>query len=444
MFMRTVGLALSLMIALPVAAPARPQNLTHLKGHWEGHAIKDERTFALFVDFDQLADPKVAYVAYVDLNLHGVPFVPSVCGSSICVERRPQNGPVSTFKGKIAGGRFTGLFNGAGAMDARFELRRVSTAPFILREERVAFRNGHVALEGTVILPDGPGPFAAAVVTHGSDAENRASAGYRGQGVQFARHGVAALIYDKRGTGASTGDYTIASLEDLAQDALAGAAALKQRSDIRPSRIGIAGQSQGGWIAPLAATMSKEVAFVVALSSPGIGPMAQSIFHNANEMRAAGFSEADIARAQALRNRMYQRARTGKVDDDFLKDLEAASKEPWFEASKLPYPYPSELDEGTRKLLLFEPLPVWQKVRVPVLAVWGAKDIYLPAEESRKAVSAALAQARNERITLRVLPNLNHSLYFERDPGAAWDFPRGSAEFEKILKGWIGAHLAGR
>lgn len=431
-------------LASATAVRAQSPQLADLTGHWEGRASKDGRDFAQTLDFDPLADPSVAYVAYTDLNLFAVPFVPSVCGASICIERHPENAPASTFKGQIKGDRLVGTFNGAGAKDARFEMRRVSPRTSIFREERLTFRNGPITLEGTLVLPPGAGPFPAAVVAHGSDPENRNSAGYRGQGVLLARHGMAALIYDKRGTGASTGDYTTASLEDLANDALAGAAALQKRQDIRKSLIGIAGQSQGGWIAPLAATLSKNVAFVIALSSPGIGPMAQSIYHNSNEMRAAGFSETDIARAQALRDRMYQRARTGSVDKDFLKDLEAASKAPWFEASKLPYPYPSELDEGTRRLLLFEPLPVWRKVRVPVLAVWGAKDIYLPAEDSRNKVAAALAEGGNTRITLRVLPNLNHSLYVERDPEAAWDFPRGSADFDRIIAAWIATLASAR
>ena len=91
------------------------------------------------------------------------------------------------------------------------------------------------------------------------------SDGYHELGRHFARKGVAALIYDKRGCGASTGDWTRAGLSDLAEDALACVQFLRSRPDINPTQVGLWGLSQGASIIPIAAGRSPEVAFVIAV-----------------------------------------------------------------------------------------------------------------------------------------------------------------------------------
>jgi alpha-beta hydrolase superfamily lysophospholipase len=96
---------------------------------------------------------------------------------------------------------------------------------------------------------------------------------------RFARAGVAALIYDKRGAGESTGDYRTSSFDDLAADALAGVEMLRDRRDIYRREIGLHGTSQGGWVAPLAASRSKSVSFPILVSAPAETP-AQTEIHS--------------------------------------------------------------------------------------------------------------------------------------------------------------------
>ena len=93
----------------------------------------------------------------------------------------------------------------------------------------------------------------------------------------FARHGIAALTYDKRGVGASTGNWEEASFDDLAGDALAGVELLKSRTDINRKQIGLWGLSQGAWLVELAASQSKDIAFIIAVSGGGVNPEFQEI-----------------------------------------------------------------------------------------------------------------------------------------------------------------------
>ena len=87
--------------------------------------------------------------------------------------------------------------------------------------------------------------------------------------------------------------------------------------------------------------------------------------------------------------------------------------------------------------MLFEPAPVWERVQVPVFAIWGAEDIHLPAARSRDIVEAALVRGKNADRTLVVLPELDHNFAVVRAPGAAWDFPRASAEYETVTVAWL-------
>ena len=113
---------------------------------------------------------------------------------------------------------------------------------------------------------------------------------YRTEAYFFAAHGIASLIYDRRGLGESSGDEQSAGLHDLADDAIAGVHRLQEQPEIDPRRIGAWGHSQGGWVAPIAAARSSDVSFVIAQSAPAITPAAQEVFRvgtNArNEARA--------------------------------------------------------------------------------------------------------------------------------------------------------------
>jgi len=137
----------------------------------------------------------------------------------------------------------------------------------IEKHEDVRFANGDVRLAGTLIAPSTGAKHPAIVVVHGSGAETREHM------LPFARflvrHSVAVLGYDKRGVGESTGDWNTASFEGLAGDAVAAVEYLKTRRDIDAAQIGLLGVSQAGWVMPLAAVRTKDVAFLSSARSAG-------------------------------------------------------------------------------------------------------------------------------------------------------------------------------
>ena len=434
-------LAAVLFVPARVAGAMEATGDVPLAGRWEGEAIAQGRHFPVRVDIVSTADGTTAWIDYPAIPMLAAPFLLHVDGARVTLARSPPGGPDSRIETLQDGARLAGSFSGAGAQDARIELVRSGPAPAPRRETGLQFRNGTARLAGTVVWPAGNGSFPAIVVSHGSGPGHRGQALYRTEAFRYARQGIAALIYDKRGDGESSGDWRTASLEDLARDALAGVTALQGLPDIRADRIGVAGHSQGGWIAPLAATLSNDVAFVIATAASGLGPMDQSLHHNANTMRAAGFAQGDIDAAQALRARLYDGVRAGRFATELERDLTTASTQPWFTASALPTPRLAPVSEGERALLLFEPLPMWREVRVPVLAIWGADDIHLPAAHSRDLIAHALAAAGNEDAALHVMPGLDHGFMRSTSVNAPWDFPRGDPQVETLIADWLRRHF---
>ena len=170
--------------------------------------------------------------------------------------------------------------------------------------EDVRFTNRDVQLTGTLIAPSVGGRHPAIVLVHGSGAENRA---YMLPWARFLiRHGIAVLGYDKRGVGESTGDWTAATYEDLAGDAVAAVEYLKTRHDIDAAQIGLLGISQAGWIMPLAAVRTKDVAFLISISGAGVTPAETTIDQARNEMTMTGMPAATVADIVGLIRLQYR------------------------------------------------------------------------------------------------------------------------------------------
>ena len=232
--------------------------------------------------------------------------------------------------------------------------------------ETVAVQNGDVRLAGKLVRPEGPGPFPAVVLVHGSIRATRDSADL--WGAFFASQGFAVLSCDKRGVGESTGKYVQSADEEnlrvLAGDALAGVAWLRQRADIDVRRIGLLGGSQAGWTIPLAAAQSSDVAFAAIQSGPAM---------SVGRQRAFG-------------------ALTGN-------------------GSRVPPPAAAEIRTALDGLPEggFDPRPAIRALRIPVIWQLGGVDKRVYTAESVANLDAIAAGGEHD-FTVRVYPAGAHSL----------------------------------
>jgi dienelactone hydrolase len=288
-----------------------------------------------------------------------------------------------------------------------------------VRDQSVTFRNGEVTLSGTLFLPADNGRRPAVVLFHGSGPEPRNEF----MGHWFAEHGIAALTYDKRGVGASTGDFKTVPFTDLAADGLAAVALLKARADVDPKRIGVWGLSQGGWLGPLAASESRDVAFVIAVSGPGVSPGEQMIFYYGAELRAQGFSDREVAEAGDVRRKAWHFLSTGEDYAAARQALNGARSKRWFKAATGQadglFSRPADAllsDPAIRTRVWFQhevdydPTVALRALSVPALFIFGGNDQVVPVEPSVAIIRATLTNAGHHAFSIMVFPGADHGL----------------------------------
>ena len=281
--------------------------------------------------------------------------------------------------------------------------------------EQVSWRSGDAEISGTLLTPEGEGPHPAVVLVHGSGPVTRSSLmtqpEIQGEGIaeSFAGAGITTLVYDKRGSGESTGggDYTY---DELARDALGGVRLLRGRDDVDPDEVGLWGISEGGWIVPLAASRSDDVAFAVVVSASGYPPASQELW--------------------AIRNNLdYSHA---------PKSLMDATTKAWkvvYGASALPVPESARRALGN---LHFDPVQYWRHVDQPVLAVYGAQDKAVPPSRSAVILEQTLSDGGNQDHRILTFTDTSHSILISSN---GFDYPPGKLRYTPgylaAMSGWV-------
>ena len=288
-----------------------------------------------------------------------------------------------------------------------------------IRQEEVTFKNGEVTLAGTLLLPAAPPSSKvkrpALVFVHGSGAQSREM--YWGLGYYYAARGFAVLAYDKRGVGKSTGNWREATFQDLADDAVAGARFLQARRDIAPNQIGFWGQSQGGWIAPLAASRFPEAAFAVALSGGGLSPADTELFDSEFELTKAGYTADEVKDAlafQRLKNEIIASPPSNDKWEEYTKMRLTAKDAKWFRHPGIDIFGPDKPDHPFwawyRSFYFYDPLPTLQTMKAPLLAIYGELDTPEGVKANVRAISQIMNQAGRRDYTVKVYPNGSHNL----------------------------------
>jgi pimeloyl-ACP methyl ester carboxylesterase len=302
----------------------------------------------------------------------------------------------------------------------------VSAEPHV-REQDVRFPSGPSTLAGTLFLPGIEKRHAAVVLFHGSGPEHRNTL----MGRWFAEQGVAALAYDKRGVGDSTGDFRTVPFMDLCDDGLAAIAFLEARRDIDPDRIGVWGLSQGGWLGPLAASRSPEVKFVIAVSGPGVSPGEQMIFYYGNQLRRAGLSANDIEEASALRRQVWEYGATRSGYDAAKAAIDRAMAKAWFTALKA---QPDDLFKGLSASAIlndqtlragpwykgemsYDPRIALRKLSVPALFIFGEDDDLVPVRQSVAIIQDTLDRSGRRDFAIKIFPAADHVMHVRASDG---------------------------
>jgi dienelactone hydrolase len=270
-------------------------------------------------------------------------------------------------------------------------------------EEEVTFQSGAITLSGTLLKPATAGLHPAVVIVPSSSPNERGP--YRDFATDvFAQHGVAALIYDKRGYGQSSGNPETTSLYDLAEDALAGVRYLQHRADIDPHRVGMEGDSQAGWVIPIAAARAKDIAFLVMVSASAVSQAQAEVFGIETRIRNAGLSE--------------------RVADAGRK------------ARRLSHitPEPADLD----------PVPFLEQLTQPVLIFLGEADSQLPSTYSALVFDTVFRQTGHQDYTIIIYPGANHGIQVPTTNAQGKTTMQYVDGYRATMATWVVAHVTGR
>ena len=284
--------------------------------------------------------------------------------------------------------------------------------PGAFREVDVRYPSGEIELAAALLLPESPGPHPGAVILQGSGSSDRTNSWARGFAEAMARRGIVVLLTDKRGSGASEGDWREVGFDELARDALAGVAFLGDRPEVRPDAVGLVGLSQGGHVAPLAADLSPEVAFVVTVSSSATTMNEQIDHEMRNTFRQAGLGDERVEEGMALQALAVDYVRTGRWEP-YERALEAALSGPLAPVAEgFPQSRDSWVWEWARKVGDYDPIPHWKALDQPVLVLYGEEDEHdnVPVGESVRRLREALSE-RAAPWDVVTFPGSGHALY---------------------------------
>lgn len=297
-------------------------------------------------------------------------------------------------------------------------------APFPYKTENVTFVNDKdsIVLAGTLTLPEGDADCPVVVMISGSGVHNRDGEflGHKPFWViadYLARRGIGMLRFDERGVGKSTGVFSGATSLDFARDVETAVCYLKEKRGFR--RIGLIGHSEGGMIAPLVASRSKDVKFIVSLAGPGIRGEQVLLTQQEAIGREAGVDSVLLREIKKGNQGIYNVILASSSMDE-VKDTVRAYIRGLVEPSAREFPAevnPDEFIQARVDQLLnpwmyffmrYDPVPTLKKVKCPVLALNGDKDLQILPEINLDGIRKGLSASRNRNVTIKVLPGLNH------------------------------------
>lgn len=414
-----------------------PQDLSKkidIEGNWIG--TLNVSTVQLRIVF-HIQKSGEEYSATLDSPDQGAKDIPT---SKVSFDGKRLEIDVPVIKGTYAGRYYSdsSFFNGMWSQGGRslplnlvktnqnFEIIRPQEPkkPYPYNEEEVTFENKKAGdeLSGTFTYPKVGKKFTTVLLIPGSGPHNRNEEilGHKPFLVisdYLSRHGIAVLRYDDRGVGKSTGYYPGATSKDLASDAAAAVNYLKTRKDVE--KIGLLGHSEGGIIAPMVENQNKNVSFIILMAAPGI-PCDQILLQQSYLIgKGSGENDSTLEITKKLNEKIYNIIKENsdssqaaykleKVASDFYENSSPQFKQALGTKENFLSQLKPVLSPWFRYFIKYDPRPALEKVKCPVLAIDGSKDVQVPPKEDIAAIKKALVDGGNKKIKIVEFDGLNH------------------------------------
>ena len=461
--MRTISI---LLITFLISITATAQDIT---GKWNG-ALKVQGTqLRLVFNVTKSENGLTSTMDSPDQGANGIPVTKTTFENSK-IKFEVANARIE-YDGELNGDEITGTFKQGGQVFPMNLSRKAiekevvkrpqePSKPYSYYSEDVTFQNpkANISLAGTLTLPEKEGVFPVVVLITGSGPQNRDEelVGHKPFLVisdYLTKNGIAVLRYDDRGVGQSKGDFKTATTTDFATDVESAITYLKTRKEINKKQIGLVGHSEGGLIAPMVASKSKDVSFIVLLAGTGIQGDKLLLLQQELIAKANGASESDIKKSvqananlfkmvlQSNDNQKLKADLTNKINEIVKNDNSSEISKGMTKDQYIALQVDQITSPWMEYFMKYNPVPALEKVKCAVLAVNGEKDLQVPPKENLTAIKNALTKGGNKNVTTIEFPNLNH-LFQECKTGSPNEYasieqtfsPRALAEITQWIK----------
>jgi dipeptidyl aminopeptidase/acylaminoacyl peptidase len=425
--MKSILGLLSLM-TLGAAAPA-----TTIAGYWQGTAMRGGEAVPIALHVEPDAHGLGANYDLPALGLEGMPLPRFTMD--------PASGAINagrTFSGRfdgqaISGELFPALLHGA---PVTVTLRKAAEPPALKSRERaVEFISRGKVLKGWLVSPLKPGRYPAMVSLHGSGPSTRWLA--LGRARRFAEAGYAMLIFDKPGSGESQGDWTMTSLDEMAEDAIAASEWLRGQPEADPGKVGLWAHSQAGWVVSRVAAMPNHVAFAIVLAGGGSTSREVEDYGYLGRLRQAKASAPATRTAMAWVSDYYDYVRTGAGYEALSARLKDGADEEWAKALGIGTVYPTpEQQPKWQWVATYDPLADIRRIGFPVLLMFADQDDNTPSAQSLARWREGLAGNRSVEWTM--VADADHHFL---TPAHTDGWPRLAPGFYDTQIDWLRRHV---
>jgi fermentation-respiration switch protein FrsA (DUF1100 family) len=238
----------------------------------------------------------------------------------------------------------------------------------------------------------------------------------------------------------STGDFGAATSLDFSTDVEAGVQYLKTRKEINPKQIGLMGHSEGGVIAPMVAARSKDVAFIVLLAGTGVNGEEILIAQQKLIGKAMGADDSALEKSAIINKGAFDLVKNSKDIETLKTDLAEYLKENGAPESSISTTVNQMATPWMKYFMVYDPAVSLVKVKCPVLALNGEKDLQVPSQQNLEAIKSSLSKAKNKNVTTKELAGLNH-LFQECKTGAPTEYGTIEQTFSPValneISNWI-------
>jgi dipeptidyl aminopeptidase/acylaminoacyl peptidase len=245
----------------------------------------------------------------------------------------------------------------------------------------------------------------------------------------LAEQGFVVLRYDKRAVGQSGGREERATIQDYAEDLIAAVKWVRKRKDVDKDRVAVAGHSEGGAVAMIAAAREDEIASLVLLAAPGTRGSELILEQQQHGLDLLNASADERKDKVDIQQRIQTAVLTGVGWEGLPPEYRKVADTQWF-----------------RSFLQFNPADVMKRVRQPILIIQGDLDKQVYPHHADKLAELARARERTAQVEVLHLPGVNHLLVPAptgevaeygtlKDKKVAAQIPAKIAEFLKTAAG---------